>query len=230
MKRTHIFYTLVYVSVISLALSAWAYDENFDTGRAERWVDSSQGQSWTVDKKQYQQPDAGPVNVFTAYAINDNKWKDYTFEVQINPVSVSNYAGVLFRVKDAGQGDTSWSTGDFLYWLIGIGGSYSKLWDAPAGAAVHDADADTLKSGEWNDVKVVATGNDFVLFLNGKEQKKYTDKSGTHDFGGIGLATYSAEAFFDNVKVDGPGIPGAAVNFAGKLTTAWGHIKAGPSL
>jgi len=210
--------------VLVFALSVWAYEENFDSGRAEGWVDTSPGQSWVVDEDQYHQPDAGPVNVYACYAINDSRWTDYTFEVQINPTG--NYAGVLFRVKDAGAGDTSWSSGDFLYWLIGINvAGYSILWDAPAGAAVHDANADTLNSGEWNDVKVVATGSDFVMYLNGEEQKRYTDNSG-HDFGGIGLATYSAEAFFDNVKVDGPNIPGAAVSSAGKLTTMWGRLKA----
>ncbi|HIE29139.1 TPA: DUF1080 domain-containing protein [Candidatus Poribacteria bacterium] len=226
MKRAHFLCILLYVSSIVITpFSLWAYEENFDTGKAEGWVDSSAGKSWKTEKDQYHQPDAGNVNVFTCYAVNDKKWEDYTFEVQIKPISVSNYAGVLFRVKDAGAGGTSWATGDFLYWLIGIGGSYSKLWDAPAGAAVHDTPGDTLKSGEWNDVKVVAEGNDFIMFLNGKEQKRYTDKSGGHDFGGIGLATYNADAFFDNVKVDGPGIPGAAVESTGKIATTWAQIK-----
>jgi len=223
MKRQLLIFAHVSIMLV-FALSVWAYEENFDTGKAEGWVDSSPGQSWTVDEKQYNQPDAGPVNVFTCYAINDSKWKDYTFEVQINPTG--NYAGVLFRVKDAGAGDTSWGSGDFLYWLIGVSvAGYSILWDAPAGAAVHDTNADTLKPGEWNDIKVVATGNEFIMSLNGKEQKKYTDASGGHDFGGIGLATYQATAFFDNVKVDGKGIPGAAVAPAGKLTITWGHLK-----
>ena len=216
---------LTYVSIMLVfALSVWAYDENFDSGKAEGWVDSSAGESWQVDKKAYYQPDAAPVNVYACYAVNDKKWKDYTFEVQINPTG--NYAGVLFRVKNAGPGDTSWSQGDFLYWLIGINvAGYSILWDAPAGAAVHDAAGDTLKSGEWNDVKVVAQGSDFIMSLNGKEQKKYTDTSGEHNFGGVGFATYQASASFDNIKVDGPGIPGAAVAPDNKLTTVWGRLK-----
>jgi len=188
MKRQLLIFATIGITFV-FALSVWAYEENFDSGKAEGWVDASAGKSWKVDKKAYSQPDAGPVNVFACYAINDKKWQDYTFEVQINPTG--NYAGVLFRVKDAGAGGTSWNTGDFLYWLIGVNAAgYSKLWDAPAGAAVHDTAGDTLKPGEWNDVKVVATGNDFIMYLNGKEQKKYTDKSGGHDFGGVGLATY----------------------------------------
>lgn len=224
MKRTLSIWTFSCISlVLILAHSSWAYEEDFDTGEAEGWEDTSAGKSWVVEDKAYHQPDAGPVNVFACYAINDEKWKDYTFEVQVKPTG--SYAGVLFRVKDAGAGGTSWATGDFLYWLIGIGGDYSKLWDAPAGAAVHDTPADTLIPGEWNDIKVVAEGNDFAMYLNGKEQKKYTDESGEHDFGGIGLATYNAEAFFDNIKVEGSGIPGAGVDSAGKLTTTWGGLR-----
>jgi len=145
MKGAPFLCVLAFVSImLTTSFSVWSYEENFDSGEAVDWVDASAGKSWEVEKKEYHQPDTGNVNVFTCYAVDDKKWKDYTFEVQIKPISVSNYAGVLFRVKDPGAGGTSWSTGDFLYWLIGIGGSYSKLWDAPAGAAVHDTDGDTL--------------------------------------------------------------------------------------
>ena len=68
-------------------------------------------------------------------------------------------------------------------------------------------------------------GNEFTMYLNGKEQKVYTDNSGGHDFGGIGLATYTASAFFDNVKAEGPGLPGMAVGSAGKLAVTWGSLK-----
>lgn len=222
MRRQFWVFAHILIMLIS-ALSLWAYEESFDTGKAEGWVDASAAESWKVEDKAYHQPDAGPTNVFACYAINDDNWKDYTFEVQIKPTG--DYAGVLFRVKDAGAGGISWTNGDFLYWLIGIGGDYSKVWDAPDGAAVDEIPADTLESDEWNDVKVVAEGSEFTMYLNGEEQKKYTGKSGEHDFGGIGLATYNAEAFFDNVKVEGSGIPGMAVNAADKLTTTWGDLR-----
>jgi len=225
MKRKYMLFFLSISTLMVFVHLSIAYEENFDKGKAEGWIDSSAGKSWVLKEKAYHQPDTAPVNVFTFYAINDIKWKDYTFQVQIKPVSSNNYAGVLFRVKNAGLGGASWATGDFLYWLIGIGGNYSKIWDAPSGKAVHETPGDTLKSGEWNDVKVVTKGKEFVMYLNGKEQKKYTDESGNHDFGGIGLATYNAEAFFDNVKVEGSGIPGMAVGFADKLTITWGGLR-----
>ena len=226
MKRKLFMLIFLCVStVLTFTHLSLAYEENFDKGKAEGWKDTSAGKSWVTEEGAYHQPDAAPVNVFAFYAINDSKWKDYTFEVQIRPITASNYAGVLFRVKAAGAGGTSWATGDFLYWLIGIGGNYSKVWDAPSGKAVDETPGDTLKPGEWNDVKVVAKAKEFVMYLNGKEQKKYTDESGKHDFGGIGLATYNADAFFDNVKAEGPGLPGMAVNLTGKLTITWGGLK-----
>lgn len=218
---------IVFICILSIVLAfahtSWAYEENFDTGEAIDWEDTSTEQTWVVEDDAYYQPDTSQVNVFACYEINNDVWKDYTFEVQMMPTG--EYAGVLFRVKDASPGGTSWNSGNFLYWLIGVGGNYSKLWDAPASAAVEDTPGDTLEAGEWNDVKVVAAGNEFTMYLNGKEQKKYTDESGEHDFGGIGLATYNAEAFFDNVKVEGPGILGMAVEPINKLTATWGQLK-----
>ena len=174
MKRTLLIWTLLCISIALIsAHSSWSYEENFDAGKAEDWEDISDGKTWVIEDDTYFQPDKAPVNVFTFYAINDENWKDYTFEVQIKPTG--SYAGVLFRVKDAGPGGVSWTDGDFLYWLIGVGGDYSKIWDAPAGAAIDEAPGDTLNSGEWNDVKVVAQGNTFTLYLNGEEQKELVE-------------------------------------------------------
>ncbi len=224
MKRVIFVWIFACISIsLIFAYSTWAYEENFDAGAAVGWEDTSVGQTWVVEDDTYHQPDAGPVNVFACYAINDEEWKDYTFEVQIKPTG--SYAGVLLRVKDGGAGDTSWGTGHFLYWLIGVGGDYSRIWDAPANSCMDDAAGDTLNSGEWNDVKVVIEGNKFTMYLNGKEQKEYIDDSGEHDFGGIGLAAYIADVFFDNIIVEGPGIPGMSVESAGKLAITWGGLK-----
>ena len=72
MKKAHFLCALAYVSIILITpFSVWAYEENFDTGKAEGWVDASAGKSWEAEKDQYHQPDAGPVNVFACYAIDD---------------------------------------------------------------------------------------------------------------------------------------------------------------
>ena len=69
MKKQLLIFAHVSIMLI-FVFSLWAYEENFDSGKAEGWVDASAAKSWKVDKKAYNQPDAGPVNVYACYAIN----------------------------------------------------------------------------------------------------------------------------------------------------------------
>jgi hypothetical protein len=210
-----------------LCLAGYGYEETFDKG-PDGW-EAVKGTKWELKDGAYRQSNLQP-NQFSFYAVDDRDWEDYVFEVQINPVSGNNYAGVLWRVQAAGAGNTSWATGKFYYWLIGVenfGGSYSKIWEAPSGQAVDEKPGtERLVKGEWNDVRVEVKGNTFKMYLNGSLQKEYTDKDGLLEWGGVGLSTYEAEALFDNVKVAGKGIPGGlAVDSAGKLAVRWGALK-----
>jgi len=221
------------ILMISSAFTAKAYEENFDDGKAEGWQFVSG--EWKIEDgalTQFEIAGKGggeARNRAAAYAVGDKSWKDYTFEVKIKPISAGNYAGVMFRVakiSGGGDGNTFNAASQYYYWLIGIGGTYSKIWQAPLGAALEQTPGDTLKSGEWNDVKVEMYGQNVKLYLNGKLQKDFNfPKSAQIEFGGIALATYNASASFDEVKVEGPGIPGLSVSSKGKLTVLWGKLK-----
>lgn len=210
-----------------------AYEENFSDGKADNWVVASG--DWKVENEEYVQQEVvgkggGEArNRAAAYAVGDSKWKDYTFEVKIKPISSSNYAGVMFRVAkiDGGpDGNTFRNTSQYYYWLIGIGGTYSKIWQAPSGQALEETQGDTLEVGEWNDLKVEMYEQNVKLYLNGKEQKDFDfPKAVQIESGGIALATYNASASFDDLKVEGPGIPGLAVTPRRKLASIWGEIK-----
>ncbi len=211
-----------------------AYEENFDKGEAKGWKPVTG--SWNVKNKEYFCT-VGADNDYTFFeeSVGNKSWIDYTFTVNIMPISASNYAGVLFRVIETGKGGPhpGWSTGKFYYWLIGIGNGspgYSVIWKAMGGpeANIEGTNGNTLKSGEWNEVKVEVTGSDkpnMKLYLNGKLQKDFTDSSQPHGYGGIGLAGFISEVHFDNVKVEGQGIPGSAVSSYGKLALTWGYVK-----
>ena len=43
--------------------------------------------------------------------------------------------------------------------------------------------------------------------------------------GAIGVGTFNAEAEFDNITVEGPGVPQTSVEFSRKLATMWASIK-----
>lgn len=207
-----------------LAANASAFTENFEGKEIPKGWQKGLG-LWEVQNGVMRQSEMGR-NRFLAYAVNDTAWKDYELTVKIRPISATNYAGVLVRVQKLGSGDAQWATGAFYYWLIGIGGNYSKIWEAPSGAAVEGNPGSTLIANKWNEVKVVAKGNSLSCYLNGKLEKEYADKSDAHPYGGIGLATYDAEAEFDDVEVKGPGIPGLAVEASGKVAVRWGELRA----
>lgn len=228
-NRRMIMKIIMFVSIflLILTLSSWAFDENFDSGKAEDWVVVTG--TWEVDNGEYHQAVPDGVNLFSFYAVGDESWKDYTFEVKVKPVQTP-YAGVVFRVMETGPGGAApgWSQGQFISWLLGTAGGkgYSKIWKAMLGpeAMLEGTDGDILKLNSWSNIKVVVNGNNVQCYLEGKLQKEFKDAQDSILTGGIGLMTYG-DTLYDNVVVTGPGIPGAAVDSTGKLTTTWGDLK-----
>lgn len=218
---------------LALVNSGWqveAYMENFDDGAANEWEEVSG--DWKIDDGQYAQLEAQAQgggearNRAAAYAVGNESWTDYTFEVKINPISTSNYAGVMFRVGalDGGpDGNTFRDTSEYYYWLIGIGGNYSKIWQAPACIALEETPGKTLIPGEWNQARVEMYDQNVKLFLDGEEQKDFDFPENVQiESGGVALATYNASIIFDDVKVEGPGL---AVHHRRKLAATWAEIR-----
>ena len=147
----------------------------------------------------------------------------------MKPITTSNYAGVMFRVQNlkAGKGGNTFGPSHYYYWLIGIGGNYSKIWQSPSGQALEQNPGKTLEPGKFNEVKVEMVGQNVKLYLNGKLEKDFDFPKDFHlNYGGIALATYNASASFDDVKVEGDGIPTFSVSPKEKLATFWGALKA----
>jgi hypothetical protein len=135
----------------------------------------------------------------------------------------------MFRVQTlkAGKDGNTFGSSHYYYWLIGIGGNYSKIWQSPSGQALEQNPGKTLQSGKWNEVKVEMVDQNVKLYLNGKLEKDFDfPKDFQLNYGGIALATYNASAIFDDVKVEGPGIPTFPVSPKEKLATSWGALKA----
>lgn len=51
-------------------------------------------------------------------------------------------------------------------------------------------------------------------------------KHEVHKQGRVGLLVWEGSSGFDDVSIEGPGIPGLAVSPKGKLASAWARIKA----
>ncbi len=73
-------------------------------------------------------------------------------------------------------------------------------------------------------MKVEVEGGQIECWLDGELLFEADDP----DFktGAIGVGTFNSEAEFDNITVEGPGIPATSVSRAGKLATTWANIKA----
>lgn len=221
--RPRRFRSVLLATAFVLPITAAAFTEKFDAKDIPKGWEKGLG-VWSVRDGVAHQSEMGP-NRYLAYAINDSAWKDYELTAKIRPITAANYAGALVRVQKLGEGGVQWSSGGFYYWLIGIGGTYSKLWEAPSGVAVEGNNGSTLSANKWNDIKIVVKGNAISCYLNGKLEKEYVDKANAHPFGGVGLATYDAEVEFDDVEVTGSGIPGLAVDPAGKTALRWAELR-----
>lgn len=83
---------------------------------------------------------------------------------------------------------------------------------------------------EWFEFKVEVKGDNHVTYggPEGKMEKIAEVKEGTLKKGRVGIVSYSGmleETLIDDFEVNGPGIPSAAVESDGKLSTTWAYIR-----
>ena len=75
-------------------------------------------------------------------------------------------------------------------------------------------------------MKIVVEGNEFTCFLNDQETTVGTDNLGNEYVAGkVGVWAWQTKGSFDDFKVYGPDIEGAAVDSRGKLAITWGGLK-----
>jgi len=211
------------------------FADNFDNlnESQKKWV-PLYGQ-WEFKDKEYHQL-KNDINCMSI--ISDDYWKDewndYTFEVRANKISGAEGFLIMFRcigiMQNRGvavQPPPPRMEKDKVsleYWwnLGGWGNTRSQVesWGGTLGANTND----TIKTGDWYDIKIVNTQKKYTLYLNGKETASIDDS--TQDGKGrVGLATWSTLARFDNVVVYGPEGLSQAVDVSGKLPVRWGLIK-----
>jgi len=79
-------------------------------------------------------------------------------------------------------------------------------------------------SGDWYTVKFQVQGDQFTAWLEGEQVLDFQFDEGAEK-GKVGLGVYVGHVQFDDVEIDGPGIPASQVKPSGKLTTTWAVIK-----
>jgi len=150
-------------------------------------------------------------------------WADYTFSVETE-IAEGKYTYWMVRVQ----------SDPLSYYAFERSHSNSAtVWRRDAGQHTKLADGNALQAGHldkhiWTiDVK----GDNISVFLDDKllaEAKDGTYQKGTVGLGGhsLGSDTGKNVILFDNVSVDGKGIPKSlSVAPANKFTTSWANIK-----
>lgn len=202
--------------------SAFALTEKFDGGKAAEWTEF-QG-TWDVVKGEYAQLDTPWTTTATHDTYNrsyfgEEDWDDYTLEATVRIEEGGDLApivGIFFRVTEKTD------TGD--YYLF-------RLDERPAeGPGLIKAPNVTMQIngnqpaeiGRDYVLKVEVEGDDIRCYVDGVLEIEVTD--GDFRTGAIGVGTFNAVGHFDNVSVNGDGIP-RPVESRGKLPTVWARLR-----
>ncbi|HTK11784.1 MAG TPA: family 16 glycoside hydrolase [Ktedonobacteraceae bacterium] len=126
-------------------------------------------------------------------------FSNFTYQVTVE-LTKSQVAGLVFRA-DAKSG----SSYKYVFSEGGTAGVYLYK-NYGAGKEVFHNDNSGWHVGKKNTVAVVARGNSFTLYVNGKEVSKGIDKNNTYSSGQLGLVVFgntsqTSEAVFTNAKV-----------------------------
>ena len=237
MKKYGIFILLCcFVFVLANAAMAQLYfEDNFDNPNKseDKWVPLFG--DWQFKDDEYHQL-ANNVNCMSVVADDywDEDWSEYTYEVQGNKIGGAEGFLIMFRcqgiMENRGQGlekhpPRMQGQVRLEYWwnLGGWNNTKSKV-ESWGGVASPDTNH-TIDTGKWYNIKIVNTPSSYTLYLNDEKVDEINDT--TRDgVGRIGVATWSTMAKYDDVLVYGPDGP-LPVDPKGKVTTAWGFLKAG---
>ena len=202
--------TLVFLLTLFAVMPAFALFFDFDDNKKpQEWKEA--GGKWKVENGLYIGEELNAVEGVTL--IGEADWTDLTFEATVRKAE-GNWMALVVRWVDVNNHYGLW---------VNLGNSTAEWWAKTGAYAQQDTGAIKLNKEKYK-LKIVAKGNTFEGYYNDKLVT--TMKHGAHKQGRIGLLVWQGSSSFDDVNIEGPGIPGLAVNPEGKLASTWAHIKA----
>ena len=233
-----LFIVFVMILTPTAVILAGTLIEDFEDGDAEGWERSPQNEDskvfWDVkDGAMMFDPKGLAWNVSisqmnfvgTSRVSNVRDWTDYDVEVDIKLAELANYPGGVRGRVDLDTG------GHYVVWLYPGSGEVKLYtnpgWDINAGIATVGAGKFAPKVDEYHKVKLSMKGDAIKVYYDDKVIIDATDKE--HKKGTIAVGSQDRVVYFDNIIVTGSQIPNhnmSPVEPTGKLTTAWGQIKA----
>jgi len=161
-----------------------------------------------------------PAGQYFGIYTGDSSWSDYFMEFTATKLEGS-YVYINFRVQD---------NMDRYDYEASYGTNTTTIfrWDADAATEIipgGKAGSAPLPAGDTHTYRVEVAGANIKAYLDGELLYDFEDD--TFETGGIGMAGTSSKASFDNIEIEGTGVPKTAVEPAFKLTSSWGRIKQG---
>lgn len=199
-----------------------ALTDNFNDGDAKGWTEI-QGE-WSVEKKEYVQEETewtttATHETYTRSYLGEEDWEDYTLEAKVRIEEGGELApiiGIFFRVTEKSD------TGDYYLFRLDERGSEGPGLIKAPNITMQINNNDPAEIGRDYILKVEVKGDNIKCYVDGKLEIDVED--GSFPQGAIGVGTFNAVGHFDDVTVNGKGIP-SAVSPYGKPATTWGWIK-----
>ena len=241
----------IFFSLIASAL-AGTFLETFDDGDLEEWrelvlLKEAPG-SWVIlnDELHAVSPDL----VMRLLTTGDETWEDYTIEFDVMPLTKHGRSAIAIAARAKGSVLFYCSFADIV--VLGNDNPRIGAWLSCMKGDLHDAEFTVLyfeahpllRLNKWSHIKLSVKGENFALWLNGKQiaetgddfammrdGKKIKMTAGKligFSTGGVGFGLANYTALFDNITVTGDSIPNKgelAVTPGGKLATVWGQLK-----
>ncbi|MFQ6043973.1 MAG: family 16 glycoside hydrolase [Candidatus Poribacteria bacterium] len=218
-------FTIFFISTfwaLMFAQGVYALTDNFNDGDDRGWT-QIQGK-WDVKKGEYVQEDlkwttTSTHETYTRSYLGEEDWSDYTFSAKVRIEKGGELApiiGIFFRVTEISP------TGDYYLFRLDARASEGPgLIKAPNSIIKINNNKPAEIKRDYI-LKVEVKGDSIKCYVDDKLEIDVQDKSFPQ--GAIGVGTFNAEGHFDDVTVNGKGIP-SAVSPQGKLAQTWGCIK-----
>jgi len=207
---------------LSFAQGVGALTDNFNDGNDNDWK-PIQGE-WSVEKGEYIQDDltwttTATHETYTRSYFGEEDWEEYTVEAKVRIEEGGDLApiiGIFFRVTEKSE------DGDYYLFRLDQRASEGPGLIKAPNATVIINNNKPAEIGRDYILKVEVKGDEIKCYVDGELEIEVQDDSFPQ--GAIGVGTFNAEGHFDDVTVNGKGIP-SPVFPKGKLATTWGRIK-----
>jgi len=211
-----------WLATLVVGQTALAVTENFDEGNAANWTEV-QG-DWAAADGEYKQAEiawttTSTLETYHRSFFGDIGWTDYMFEATVRIDEggpVAPILGIFFRVSEKSD-----AGGYYLFRLDERAAEGPGLIKAP-NETIQINGGKPAEIGRDYVLMVEVQGSDIRCYVDGVLEIEVTDDS--FPAGAVGLGSFDAAASFDNVNVNGDGIP-TAVESRGKLPAVWARLR-----